>query len=467
MNSPRLLIAAPSSGGGKTTITTGVMAALSGDMVVQGFKVGPDYIDPSYHTVATDRISHNIDTWMLPVDQIERIYFQGQQGADISIIEGVMGLFDGIDGRTERGSSAEVAKLLNAPVIVVVDVRALSRSAGAIALGIKNFDPALNVAGVIANRVGSPKHAQMVTDAIEGVGLEVIGCIPSHASLNVPERHLGLFTAGEREEATKTFIQEAKKMVLDKLDIDRLVAIAKNTPDIKISIPKILETQGKKVRIAVARDEAFCFYYQDNFNLLEAAGAETVFFSLVRDDKLPENISGLYLGGGYPELYAAQIANNASIRAAIRQAILSGLPTYAECGGLMTLTNHYIDSEGTKYPMVDVVPGYTQMTNQLKIGYLEVLSLKNTLLLKKGAVARGHEFHYSEWVMEGSIDCHAYVVKSRDGSMERLVGFTKGNLLVSYVHIHFASNPDVAADFVAHCELWKNSAMGKWACSDV
>jgi cobyrinic acid a,c-diamide synthase len=287
MKAPRLLIAAPSSGSGKTTVTVGIMAALSSNKIVQGFKVGPDYIDPNYHTVATGRISRNIDTWMLPTDQVEGIFCRGQQGADISIIEGAMGLFDGFNGKTERGSSAEVAKLLNTPVILVIDVRAMARSAGAVAFGFNNFDPALKVAGIIANRVGSSKHTQFVIQAIEKIGLPIIGCIPRDKSLNVPERHLGLFTAGEREASTKKFIQEAKNAVLDNLNMDTLVSIAQNAPNLDISVPKISQANGEKIRIAVARDEAFCFYYQDNFDLLESVGAEIVFLKPQHQVYLP------------------------------------------------------------------------------------------------------------------------------------------------------------------------------------
>ena len=460
VKAPRLMIAAPSSGSGKTTIAVGIMAALSDSKVVQGFKVGPDYIDPNYHTAATGRISRNIDSWMLPTNQIMGIFYRGQQEADISIIEGVMGLYDGLEGKSESGSSAEVAKLLNSPVVLVIDVRAMAGSVGAVALGFKNFDPDLYLAGIIANRVGSLKHAQFVIQAMERVGLPVIGCIPRDQALNVPERHLGLFTAGEREEATQKLIKDAKRVVRDNLDMDLLVSIAKNAPELDISGSTRPSTVGEKIRIAVARDEAFCFYYQDNFDLLEAAGAEIVFFSPLRDKKLPENISGLYLGGGYPELYAAEIAENTSIRTAIYEAVLSGLPAYAECGGLMTLTKFFLDSQENKFPMVGVLPGYAQMTDQLKMGYREVITLENTLLLAKDEIVRGHEFHYSEWVREKN-DSYAYAVKSSAAGRKRLDGFVKGNLLASYIHIHFASKPDIATRFVDKCKFWQTRGKGK------
>ena len=457
MNAPRLLIAAPSSGSGKTTVTVGIMAALSENREVQGFKVGPDYIDPNYHSIATGRISRNLDTWMLSKNNVAGIFSRGQKGADISIIEGVMGLFDGIDGKSERGSSAEVAKLLKVPVVLVIDVRSMARSAAAIALGFKNFDPDLILGGVIANRVGSLKHAQMVTEAFENIGLKVLGCIPRDASLNVPERHLGLYTAGERSQATEKFIANAKRSVQQHIDLEQLMEIADNTPQITHSYPPIIKSEKKNIRIAIARDEAFSFYYQDNFDLLEAAGAEIVFFSPLRDEKLPEDISGLYLGGGYPELYASQLSDNSKLLTSIVKMIHLGLPTYAECGGLMTLTSHFLDADGKKHPMLAVLPGYTQLTNKLKMGYREVSSLGETLLLDEDDFARGHEFHYSEWINEKDSEHLAYKIKSRDGKNENLTGFTKGNLLASYIHLHFGSNPEIATTFVDKCEAWQNT----------
>lgn len=315
---PRFVISAPSSGCGKTTITAGIMSLLTERYRVQGFKIGPDYIDAGYHTAATGRISRNLDTWMVDKEQVKNIFARAGGNADVCVIEGVMGLFDGYDGLTERGSTAEVAKLLSAPVILVIDAGKMARSAAAIALGFRDFDRDLNLAGVIVNNVGSEKHAQWVTEAIESTGIRVFGCVPRAEKLNVPERHLGLFIAAERDAATKSFIQEAAAVINKHVDMEKIFSIAESAPDLDIVLPEPRVMVQSTVRIAVARDDAFCFYYEDNLDLLRDCGAEIVFFSPMHDEHLPQNISGMYLGGGYPELYAAQLAANTSLRAKIK-----------------------------------------------------------------------------------------------------------------------------------------------------
>jgi cobyrinic acid a,c-diamide synthase len=336
---PRLVIAAPASGCGKSTVATGLMAALSADYTVQGFKVGPDYIDPMYHTAATGRVSRNLDTWIVPHAQVKATFAHATAGADLAIIEGVMGLFDGYEARTESGSTAEVAKLLRAPVILVLDVGKMARSAGAMALGYRDFDPQLDVAGVICNRVGSARHAQWVTEAVEAVGLPVLGCIPRSEGLKIPERHLGLYTAVERSAEVEAFLGHAKGLMAQHVDLYRLWDIARRAAAFEVGQDAILShdrrPRAPTVRLAVARDEAFCFYYEDNLYLLRAAGAEIVSFSPLRDAALPEGAAGLYLGGGYPELYAAQLVQNEPMQDAIRAAHEAGLPIYAECGGLI------------------------------------------------------------------------------------------------------------------------------------
>ncbi len=460
---PRIVIAAPSSGSGKTTITAGIMSALAERYRAQGFKVGPDYIDPGYHTAATGRISRNLDTWMVEKNQVKNIFARAGQNADVCVIEGVMGLFDGYDGLTERGSTAEVAKLLSAPVILVIDAKKMARSAAAIALGFRDFDSALNLAGVIVNNVGSESHARWVTDAIESIGLPVIGCVPRAEKLNVPERHLGLYMAGERESVTKAFILEAAEIIKQYVDMEKIFAIAKSAPENGIQSLLTLETQRQeslesvKTRIAVARDEAFCFYYEDNFDLLRDCGAEVVFFSPLHDAHLPQNISGIYLGGGYPELYAEQIASNESIRAEIKSAIESGIPTYAECGGLMSLAEYFMDADGVQRPMIGLLAGFTRLTGKLKMGYREVSAREGNFLLAKDETARGHEFHYSEWIRPTSDPDFAYLIQPRAGGEAKPEGFARKNLLASYVHLHFASNPNLARNFVRACEEWKNS----------
>lgn len=449
MNAPRFVLAAPSSGSGKTTLATGLMSAFAERMTVQAYKVGPDYIDPGYHTAATGRPSRNLDTWMIPTERVKELFSRSALGADLCIIEGVMGLFDGYDGRTESGSTAEVGKLISAPVVLVIDARSMARSAGAVALGFRQFDPQLNLAGVILNNVAGAAHAAWVTEAVQSVGLTVLGCVPRNQNLSVPERHLGLYMAGERTAATQKFIEAAKEVVRQNIDLSALEALARTAPGIPTAAQTTLEKPV--TRIGIARDEAFCFYYEDNFDLLREAGAELVFFSPLHDSAPPPALSGLYLGGGYPELYAAQLAENVSMRLALKSAIESGVPTYAECGGLMSLAESYFDDAGIEYPMMGVLPGSTRLTGKLKMGYREVVALEASPLLGKGQIARGHEFHYSEWLRPEESNSFAYEIRPRMGGEPKPEGFAKNNLLASYVHLHFASNPTLARNFVSAC----------------
>lgn len=454
MSVPRLLIAAPNSGSGKTTIATGLMAALSASRTVQGFKAGPDFIDPGYHTLATGRISRNLDTWMLAKDRVAALFANAVTGAEIAIVEGVMGLFDGYDATTERGSSAELAKLLGAPVVLVIDASSMARSAAALALGFRDFDPELNVAGIIANRVSSETHARWVCEAIEAIGLPVLGCVPRTASVNLPERHLGLHTVESQRDEARAFVAAAGELVRQHVDLTAVEVLAAHAgtwlPD-----PPPPRATPPRVRIAVARDAAFSFYYEDNLDLLRAAGAEIVQFSPLSDSALPDNCHGLYLGGGYPELYAAQLAANRPLLTAIREAIRAGMPAYAECGGLMLLTEAIGDMDGNRHAMVGALPGHTQMVDRLTLGYREVRAARDTLILKQGEVARGHEFHYSTWHDQPDDMPVAWLVHGRTGDDSRLVGFANGNLLASYVHLHFAANNHIAPNFVEACTQWQ------------
>ena len=452
---PRLVIAAPMSGSGKSTIATGLMAAFAREQVVQGFKVGPDYIDPGYHTAAAGRPSRNLDTWMVPIREVSGTFARSVQGADLAIIEGVMGLFDGYDAISESGSTAEVAKLFHAPVILVLDAGKMARSAGAVALGFREFDPALSVAGVICNNTGSEKHALWVTQAIESIGLPVLGCVPRHAALAIPERHLGLHTAVERTAEVETFLNHAAELVAGHIDLPRLQEIACSAPALELYDTLSAQLVEPLVRIAVARDEAFCFYYEDNFDWLRAAGAELVFFSPLHDTALPEGVSGLYLGGGYPELYAEQLAANRSMMQAVRAALDAHLPTYAECGGLMFLTESITDLAGVVHPMIGVVPGRAQMVGRLTMGYRMVRAERSSLLLVRGGQTRGHEFHYSDWVDRPADLAHAYAIAPRLQESVRSEGYAGPDLLASYVHLHFGANPDLAPNFVRACVRWQ------------
>jgi len=456
---PRLVIGAPASGSGKSTIATGLMAALAARHTVQGFKVGPDYIDPGYHTAATGRPSRNLDTWMVPPAGVLASFGRAAAGADVAIVEGVMGLFDGYHARGEEGSSAQLAKLLRAPVILVLDVRKMARSAGAMALGYRLFDPQLEVAGVICNNVGSPRHARGVSEAVESAGLPVLGCLPRCPELHIPERHLGLYTAVERRDEVQAFLAGAAELVARAVDLEQVWAIARRAPALELAPAadglSPVSSAGPSVRLAVARDEAFCFYYEDNFDILRAAGAELVFFSPLRTAALPAGISGLYLGGGYPELYAAKLAGNTALQADIRAAHTAGLPIYAECGGLMFLTSSLADLSGKVYPMVGVLPGGSRMRQRLVMGYRQLVARRDSLLLRRGDQVRGHEFHYSDWQDGPAEPPAAYDVVTGEGEPPRAEGFAVGNLLASYVHLHFAARPAMAGRWVQACLDWQ------------
>ncbi len=460
ITTPRVITGSTSSGCGKTTITTGIMAALSSTQTVQGYKVGPDYIDPGYHTAATGRISRNLDTWMIPKARVLELFARTQTGADIAVIEGVMGLYDGYDGLTEHGSTAEVAKLLKSPVILIIDVKKMARSAGALALGYSSFDPELKMAGVIINNVASRKHEQWVREAVESIGLPVIGAIPKLPDLNVPERHLGLLTTTGHEEKTYQFIDNAKQAVQKYVDLEQIRAIASQAAAIKHTDSKVRKSNYQKVKVAVARDEAFCFYYEDNLDLLRECGAEIVFFSPLHDECLPQDVHGLYLGGGYPELYAKALSSNAAMNQSLKNAITDGLPAYAECGGFMVLTQTMIDMAGIKHPMLGLIPGYTRMIDRLTMGYREVVPLEDNCLSNQGDVMRGHEFHYSEWVLEHNDIPFAYQVTPRGNEAVRQEGYSHKNILASYIHVHFEAMPEGCSRFINKCSIYKDRKIG-------
>ncbi len=456
----RLVIAGASSGVGKTTLTAGLIGALRRrGLTVQPFKTGPDYIDPSYHTLAAGRPTRNLDTWMLPPQAIRASFARACRGADLALIEGVMGLYDGFAYDDEEGSTAHLAKLLEAPVVLVLDASHMARSAGALALGYARFDPQLRLIGFIANRVGSPAHGQGVAQAITAAtGLPCFGWLPRADALCIPERHLGLVPTAEPGR-WKDFLAAAADHVTEHLDLDRLLAaIEEASPVPPPSIaPQVSSSRrtGPQARIAVARDEAFSFYYEDNLDLLREAGAELLFFSPLRDKTLPSAIDGVYIGGGFPEVYAAALAENEPLRVALRRAIASGLPTYAECGGLMYLTESITDLEGRVHPMVGVLPGRSVMTGRLTMGYRLVTARADNLLAPAGMRLRGHEFHYSEWVDRPAELPPAYLIAPRQGGREAPEGFARGNLLASYVHLHFAAAPSLAERFVTCCRAWR------------
>jgi cobyrinic acid a,c-diamide synthase len=444
MNIPRLLIAAPMSGSGKTTLTAGLLAAFTAQgLRVAPFKVGPDYIDPTYHTLAVGRPSYNLDTWMVPPDRVQALFIHRAQGADLALIEGMMGLFDGYSSEDDTGSAAHVARTISAPVILVLNVEAMASSAAAIVRGFRDFDPRVHLAGVILNRVGSAGHAKLVQTAIEQhVGIPILGYLRTDEALNLPERHLGLIPTLEAG-CWQSWLEMAQAKITETVNLEQLLDVARSAE--AISAPEdspFMVSHGEiRATIAVARDAAFSFLYDDNLDLLRAAGAELVFFSPLEAKALPEGTQALYLCGGFPEIYAAQLAANTSMQADIRAAFDAGLPIYAECGGLMYVTEGIVDLHGTIHRMVGLLPGQSEMTPRLTIGYRQVHTLRDSWLWSKGDTLRGHEFHYSAW--QPSEISAAYDLGEKGHA-----GAQVGQLIASYVHLHFIACPELVSRFV-------------------
>jgi cobyrinic acid a,c-diamide synthase len=474
------------SGCGKTTATLGLIAVLGArGYRVQPFKVGPDFIDPGLHTKICGRESRNLDGWMLSKAYNRRLFADLLDRSDIAVVEGVMGLFDGYDGTGEAGSSAEMAKWLGIPAVLIVDARSMARSAAALVLGFSRFDPGLRIAGVIFNRIGGAGHLEYLKEAMQ-VNLPeipVLGGIPREEGIRIPERHLGLVTADEVALGSE-WREKLIELLEAHLNVDLLLEqveygisagtdaqIGSRQDEIEASgvldgedaLPSSLRTAARRppkashpISIAVARDAAFCFYYPDNLELLRAAGARIAFFSPLEGDDVPEESEGIYLGGGYPELFADKIAENQQFLESLRRSVAKGIPIYAECGGLMALGRFIETLDGRRYSMAGILPFGTRMLPRRKaLGYTEVIVQRPCLLGPAGAILRGHEFHYSE-IIEAQDDpdfAFAYRIQKRKLEADRLEGYMNGPVLASYVHLHWGSNPSAAWNFVEHCRL--------------
>jgi cobyrinic acid a,c-diamide synthase len=454
---PRIVIAAAASGAGKTTMAAGLIAALRRQgLVVQPFKCGPDYIDPSYHARAAGRPCRNLDAWMLDGAQLLDGFSRACGDADIAVIEGVMGLFDGSDWHDERASTAQIAKLLGAPVLLVVDIAGAARSAAAVVMGCQHFDPDLALRGVVVNFAGSEGHANGCAGAITAMtGLPVVGWLPRDSKLQIPERHLGLVPGGENTESG-ALIADIADAVTQRFDLAAIVEIARTAgavPDYSAPAPvRYREPAARRPVIAVARDDAFCFYYPENLELLTEAGAAIEFFSPLKGERPGANAAGVYLGGGYPELHASQLASNADLWRALRDLRARDAPIYAECGGFMVLTQGLIDGAGRRWPMAGLIPGVTRMTDRLAaLGYRHAAALRPNLLTDGADELRGHEFRYSTWVRDEPMADDAIAWRVRGARAEAPPdsgGFVSGNLLASYLHIHFAQRAGIARRFV-------------------
>jgi cobyrinic acid a,c-diamide synthase len=430
-----------------------MMAALiNRGLKVAPFKVGPDFIDPGHHSRITDAVSRNLDGWMLSKSVNLDIFVRGCQSCDIAVIEGVMGLFDGYDGKTEAGSTAQMAKWLKTPVILVVDAASMARSAAAIVMGFEQFDTELEYAGVVFNNVGSQRHLQYLTAAVQDrVAMPCLGGILRDAKISIPERHLGLVTREDHP--------------LNEQSIDRLSGLIERSLDLDLLLNNLIETtptgtkrrhapiqNDQRVRIGIARDNAFCFYYADNLEMLESQGAELVFFSPLADNRLPEDIDGLYFGGGYPELFGEKLAGNKMLTNRIKEKSSDGMPIYGECGGFMYLCEALIDLNNIRHRMAGCFPFSAKMFRRLKaLGYREVTLCRDTILGNSGLTLRGHEFHYSELINPSAAVATAFSITDRAGMAKKPEGYVAQRMLGSYNHLHFGSQPKAAKHFVKNC----------------
>ena len=508
---PSLVIAATGSGVGKTSLTLGLARCLARQgLRVQTFKVGPDFLDPSYLALASGRTCYNLDGWMTSRDYVSRLFARATADADIALVEGVMGLFDGASPHTLEGSTAEIALWLGAPVLLVVNAHGSARSLAATVQGFAQFDPNVRIAGVIANHGGSPRHRIWLSESLASAGAApLVGMLPSGSLPTLPSRHLGLVTA-DATNLSAAILDQLADACSQHLDVPAIIELARVSPlplgegqwvraageivhdffaaamdcqrsnaatnSRELTAPEAPEhafrellapgysanigLQGikkpRRIRLGIARDEAFHFYYPDNLESLAEAGAEWAPFSPLYDAHLPENLDGLYFGGGYPEIHAAQLADNAAMLADVRRFAASGRSIYAECGGLMYLGQTLTTLDGARHPLVGLLPIHTGMLEKFNaLGYVEVTLTGDSIWGPRGAVFRGHEFHYSELTEPFPADSgwqKVYSVQRRLDSPAQPEGFQKGRILASYVHSHFASQPWLIESFLASCE---------------
>ncbi len=452
-NFPRIIIAATQSGAGKTTITSGILAALKKrGLNVQAYKVGPDYIDTGFHEIASGKPSLNLDSWLVGEKTLVQNFFMPFRASEIAVIEGVMGLYDGGVGGVS--STAEISQILQSPVILVIDAKSMGTSAAAVALGFREFNKNVNLAGVILNRIGSDSHKKIIVDALEKINIKCFGAIRRNAEFVLPERHLGLVPTAENN--FSEVIEKICATVESEVDIDALLKIANSAPAVNVEIPTA-EKFSSICKIAVAKDAAFNFYYEESLNELKRRGAEIIYFSPLESETLPENISGLIIGGGFPEMFAEKLQANKKIRAAIRTAAENNLPIYAECGGFMYLMNSITDFGGRNFEMCGVIPAHAVMTDKLQtVGYIDAEILQDCIIGKAGEKLHAHEFHFS--TAEISADKNIFSCKRmRTGKIFR-AGFVDKNIVASYLHIHFAGCPNAADNFIAACKNYKKTS---------
>ncbi|MFD3728703.1 cobyrinate a,c-diamide synthase [Streptomyces sp. NPDC058671] len=463
----RLVIAAPSSGAGKTTVATGLMAAFAGrGLAVSPHKVGPDYIDPGYHALATGRPGRNLDAYMCGTGLIAPLFAHGARGCDLAVVEGVMGLYDGAADQGELASTAQVSKLLRAPVVLVVDASSQSRSVAALVHGFASWDPEVRIGGVILNKVATDRHEHLLREALGESGVPVLGVLRRAPAVATPSRHLGLVPVAERQAAAVSAVAAQAEQVRAGCDLEALLALARSAPELHTE-PWVPEVAGARAggpgepvlartasggipvtgrapapRVAVAGGAAFTFSYAEHAELLTAAGAEVVTFDPLRDASLPEGTSGLVVGGGFPEVYGAELSANEPLRKAVAELARAGAPIAAECAGLLYLARS-LDGR----PMCGVLDADARMSERLTLGYRDAVAVSDSVLAPTGARVRGHEFHRTV-IEPGAGAQAAWGLRQPE---RRVEGFVQGGVHASYVHTHWAGAPEVAARFVERC----------------
>lgn len=450
-----IIIAGERSGVGKTTVTLALLAALkarsrndhSGDHAsVQSFKVGPDYIDPMFHSYITRLPCRNLDPVLTSEDYVRSCFTKHSQ-VEYALIEGVMGLFDGATGKDDTASTAHVARLLNVPVVLILNCASTSRSVAAIAHGYRTFDPRVHIAGVVLNRVGSDRHLELLTQALEPLNLPILGVLRRQDNISIPDRHLGLIPTAEMADLDG-IIERLAHLGETCFDWEKLLPLMKNS-DIQFSpLTKGGWGGSPKLRIAIAQDRAFSFYYADNLDLFAELGAELVPWSPISDRALPENVQGLYFGGGFPEVFAAELAENKTARESVQNAIKSGMPTYAECGGLMYLCDRIVDFQEQSFPMVNIFPTAAKMGKRLTLGYRQAIALQDSPLVNKGDLVWGHEFHRSS--LTESSDRPLYDLQGYDSHLQYPPeGWQKYQVHAAYTHLHFGAQRHLLENFLA------------------
>ncbi|MFE0103058.1 cobyrinate a,c-diamide synthase [Streptomyces sp. NPDC059009] len=478
VNVPRLVIAAPSSGSGKTTVATGLMAAFAErGLRVSPHKVGPDYIDPGYHALACGRVGRNLDAYLCGAESVAPLFAHGAAGCDLAVVEGVMGLYDGASGQGELASTAHVAKLLRAPVVLVVDASSQSRSVAALVHGFASWDPEVRVGGVILNKVGSARHEELLREALDESGVPVLGALARVRQVRAPSRHLGLVPVVERRGEAVESVRALAEQVRGGCDLEGLLALARSAPGLESaawdagaavacggSFPSPAPSRNRdsvalgrpdrlngsssnagraeKPLVALASGAAFSFAYAEHSELLSAAGADVVPFDPLHDEQLPDGTSGLVIGGGFPEVYAPELSANEPLRKAVAELALSGAPVAAECAGLL-----YLGRELDGKPMCGVLDASARMSERLTLGYREAVAVSDSVLGAAGTRMRGHEFHRT--VVEpgaGAAPAWGFTAPER-----RVEGFVQQGVHASYLHTHWAAEPRFARRFVERC----------------